>query len=93
MSLARAVILSEARGKQALFARQSPQKLKALRESALIESAVSSNRIEGVEADQARITTVIFGKGHLRDHQRAGKIVCLARGPGATWRKEGSTLK
>ena len=59
--------LGEARGKQDLFTRQSPQKLKVLRENALIESAVSSNRIEGVEADQARIATIVFGKGQLRD--------------------------
>ena len=59
--------LGEARGKQDLFTRQSPQRLKVLRENALIESAVSSNRIEGVEADQARIATIVFGKGQLRD--------------------------
>jgi len=59
--------LGEARGKQELFTRQSPQKLKVLRENALIESAVSSNRIEGVEADQARIATIVVGKGQLRD--------------------------
>ncbi|MCC6699386.1 MAG: Fic family protein, partial [Candidatus Hydrogenedentes bacterium] len=59
--------LGEARGKQELFTRQAPQRLKALREHALIESAVSSNRIEGVEVDQARIGTIIFGKPHLRD--------------------------
>jgi hypothetical protein len=40
--------LGEARGKQDLFTKQSPQKLKVLRENAMIESAVSSNRIEGV---------------------------------------------
>ena len=40
--------LGEARGRQELFTRQSPQKLKVLREHAIIESAVSSNRIEGV---------------------------------------------
>lgn len=59
--------LAEARGKQELFTRQSPQKLKALREHALIESAVSSNRIEGVEVDKKRIATVIFGKSLLKD--------------------------
>ena len=37
--------LSESRGKQDLFTHQSPQKLKVLREHALIESAVSSNRL------------------------------------------------
>jgi Fic family protein len=59
--------LGEARGKQELFTRQSPQKLKVLREHALIESAVSSNRIEGVEVDQARIGTIVFGQSLLRD--------------------------
>jgi hypothetical protein len=53
--------LGEARGKQELYTRQSPQKLKVLWEHALIESAISSNRIEGVEIDRARIGTVIFG--------------------------------
>jgi Fic family protein len=59
--------LGEAKGKQELFTKQSPQKLKALREHALIESAVSSNRIEGVEVERSRIGTVLFGKSLLRD--------------------------
>ncbi|MGB7768230.1 MAG: Fic family protein [Verrucomicrobiia bacterium] len=59
--------LAEARGKQELFTRQSPQKLKVLREHALIESAISSNRIEGVEVDKSRVATLIFGKPALRD--------------------------
>ena len=53
------------RGKQDLFTRQAPQKLEKLREHALIESAVASNRIEGVEIDQKRVGTVIFGKSRL----------------------------
>lgn len=59
--------LGEARGKQELYTKQSPQKLKVLREHALIESAISSNRIEGVVIDQSRIGTVMFGKSRLRD--------------------------
>lgn len=59
--------LGEARGKQELFTRQAPQRLKVLREHALIESAVSSNRIEGVTVDQTRIRTIVLGKSHLRD--------------------------
>jgi len=59
--------ISEARGKQELFIRQSPQRLKELREHALIESAVSSNRIEGVEVAKGRVGTIIFGKPVLRD--------------------------
>jgi hypothetical protein len=59
--------LGQALGKQELFTKQSPQKLKVLREHALIESAVSSNRIEGVEVDRARVGTVVFGKALPRD--------------------------
>lgn len=59
--------LAEARGRQELFTRQSPQRLKALREHALIESAVSSNRIEGVEIPQVRLKAVLFGRPVLKD--------------------------
>lgn len=59
--------LGEALGKQQLFTKQTPQRLKVLREHALIESAVSSNRIEGVNVDQARIQTIVLGKSPLRD--------------------------
>ena len=51
--------LGEFRGKQELYTRQSPQRLKALREHALIESAVSSNRIEGVLVEPARVRDVL----------------------------------
>src|SRR6202171_1025081 len=59
--------VAQALGKQELFTKQAPQKLKSLREHALIESAVSSNRIEGVEVDQKRVGTIVFGKASLRD--------------------------
>jgi Fic family protein len=51
--------LGEFRGKQELYTRQSPQRLKTLREHALIESAVSSNRMEGVEVDPQRVRKVL----------------------------------
>ena len=50
--------LGEFRGKQELYTSQSPQRLKALREHALIESAVSSNRIEGVSVEPSRVRDV-----------------------------------
>lgn len=59
--------LGESRGKQALYTAQSPQILRVLREHALIESAVSSNRIEGLEIEQVRVGTVVFGSPLLRD--------------------------
>ncbi len=56
-----------ARGLQALYTRQSPQKLKILREHAIAQSAISSNRIEGVEIEQKRVGTVIYGHPALKD--------------------------
>jgi Fic family protein len=52
--------LGEFRGKQELYTQQSPQRLKALRESAVIESAVSSNRIEGVNVDPSRVRDILI---------------------------------
>lgn len=46
---------------QELYTRQSPQRLKVLREHAMIESAVSSNRIEGVTVEPDRIKAVLAG--------------------------------
>ena len=59
--------LAEALGKQELFTKQSPQRLSALREHALIESAISSNRIEGVTVDHSRVKAVVLGKSLLHD--------------------------
>lgn len=59
--------LAERRGQQELFTKQSPQRLRVLREHALIESTVSSNRIEGVTIEQSRVKPVILGKSLLRD--------------------------
>jgi hypothetical protein len=73
--------LGEARGKQELFTRQSPQRLKALREHGLIESAVSSNRIEGVEVDMIRRV--------LKNLRSENRVECLGRGQSARWRKTG----
>lgn len=59
--------ISQAIGKQELFTKQSPQKLKVLKEHSIIESAVSSNRIEGITIDNSRVNAVIFGKALLKD--------------------------
>src|SRR6266705_4913547 len=84
--------LAEARGKQELFTRQSPQKLKVLCEHALIESGISSNRIEGVEVDKSRIGTLIFGKPALRDRDEEEVREDQGAGHGA-WSKMGKTWK
>jgi Fic family protein len=59
--------LAEYRGKQELYTQQAPRKLEKLREHAVVASAVSSNRIEGVEIDSSRVGTVVFGHGALQD--------------------------
>lgn len=59
--------LAEAKGRQLLYTRQAPQRLKALREHAMIESAVASNRIEGVEIDPSRVRSVVLGRPAPRD--------------------------
>ena len=95
--------LSESKGRQELFTRQSPQRLKVLREHALIASAVSSNRIEGVEIEKKRVGTIVFGEPALRDrneeevkgyrtalnliHEK-GVVQLLGRGQQAKWRKQ-----
>jgi hypothetical protein len=57
--------IAEYKGKQELFTKQSPQKLKALRGYAMIESGVSFNRIEGVKVDLCRIKNLFLGDGWL----------------------------
>mgnify|MGYP001588372667 FL=1 len=59
--------IAEYKGKQELYAKQSPQILKTLLETALIESAESSNRIEGVTVDRARLKPLVIGHSKPRD--------------------------
>lgn len=59
--------LAEYKGKQELYAKQSPQVLKTLLETALIESAESSNRIEGVTVEHARLKPLVIGHSKPRD--------------------------
>jgi len=65
--------ISEYKGKQELYTRQSPQILKTLVEIALIESAESSNRIEGVTVDKNRLKPLIIG--HSRPSDRSEEEV------------------
>ena len=57
----------EARGKQDLWIRQKPEVLRILREQAIIQSAESSNRIEGVTVSPERLRPVVIGKSKPRD--------------------------
>ncbi len=57
----------EARGKQDLWLKQKPEVLAALREQAIIQSAESSNRIEGVTVAANRIRPLVLGGAKPRD--------------------------
>jgi hypothetical protein len=71
----------EARGKQDLWIRQKPEVLDVLRKQAIIQSAESSNRIEGVTvaANPQLIKKV------LAEMKRAGQVRLVGRGRGARW--------
>ena len=90
--------LFEYRGRQELIARQSPQVLRRLCESAVIESAVSSNRIEGVTVDLDRIGTVVFGHDLLKDRDEEEvrgyrSALALVHEKGAGLRVDEETIK
>ncbi|WP_321472348.1 Fic family protein [uncultured Paludibaculum sp.] len=57
----------EARGRQDLWLRQKPEVLEVLREQAIIQSAESSNRIEGVTVEANRLRPLVIGGARPRD--------------------------
>jgi Fic family protein len=59
--------IAEAKGRQDLYTKQSPQILKALREMAMVESVESSNRIEGVTVHPDRLRPLVLGNTRPRD--------------------------
>lgn len=59
--------IAEAKGREELYTRQSPHILKALREMAVIQSAESSNRIEGVTVEPDRLKPLVLGNARPRD--------------------------
>jgi len=63
--------LHEYRGKEQLFRQQTPQVLEALRQSAIIQSVESSNRIEGVVAAKGRVKSIVQDMSEPRDRSEA----------------------
>lgn len=57
----------EARGRQDLWIRQKPEVLEVLREQAIVQSAESSNRIEGVTVPEGRLRPLVLGRATPRD--------------------------
>jgi len=61
--------IDEFKGKQEYYKKQSSEKLKQLEKHALVESAVSSNRIEGASIARSRMFTVVMGEASLKSHE------------------------
>ena len=59
--------IGECLGKQQLFVKQRPETLESLRTVAAVESADSSNRLEGIIAPRARIRALVTDKAAPRD--------------------------
>lgn len=59
--------IAETKGLQEVWRRTKPEIISQLRESALIQSAESSNRIEGVEVEPKRLTPLVLGSAKPRD--------------------------
>jgi Fic family protein len=63
--------IAEAKGRQDLYTKQAPQVLRALREMAIVQSTVSSNRIEGVTVSPDRVRPLVLGHAKPRDRSEA----------------------
>jgi Fic family protein len=60
-------VCTEARGRQELWSKTRPELILQLKESAIIQSAESSNRIEGVEVEKNRLKPLLTGASKPRD--------------------------
>lgn len=63
--------IAEAKGRQALSVRQAPQVLAGLKETALVQSVESSNRIEGVTVARDRLVPLVLENAAPRDRSEA----------------------
>ena len=59
--------LGELSGKRAQLGSRAQAQLTTLRKSAMVQSAISSNRIEGVEIAPDRVNSVVLGRPATRD--------------------------
>lgn len=59
--------VGEYKGRQALFYQQAPETLRQLRKVAVVESAESSNRLEGVTVSPARLKPLVLRRSDPRN--------------------------
>ncbi|MDO9584991.1 MAG: Fic family protein [Syntrophales bacterium] len=67
-------LLGEYRGKQELYTRQTPQVLNAMKQVAIIQSAESSNRIEGILVEEKRLKPLLEKDSTPRNRSEAEVI-------------------
>jgi Fic family protein len=60
-------LIGEYKGKQELYKQQAPQVLETLRQTAIIQSTESSNRIEGITVPLARLRKLVRDRTTPRD--------------------------
>jgi len=63
--------LGEHKGRQDLYKKQAPEMLENLRQVALIQSTESSNRIEGIVADEKRLHAIVKEKAEPANRPEA----------------------
>ena len=59
--------IGECKGKQELFAKQTPETLETLRQTAIVESSECSNRLEGITAPHNRIAALVLRTAPPKD--------------------------
>lgn len=64
-------IINEYKGKQDLYKKQSPQILNTLKDVAIVQSAESSNRIEGIYTSNKRLREIMDNKIEPRDRSES----------------------
>ncbi|MDO8721922.1 MAG: Fic family protein [Syntrophales bacterium] len=67
-------LLGEYRGKQELYTRQAPQILNTMKQVAIIQSAESSNRIEGILVEEKRLKPLLEKEATPRNRSEAEVI-------------------
>jgi len=67
-------VLGEYRGKQELYTRQTPQVLNTMKQVAIIQSAESSNRIEGIIVEEKRLKPLLEKEAAPRNRSEAEVI-------------------
>ncbi len=59
--------IAEAKGNQTLGAQRPRQIIKTLKDQAVIESSLASNRLDGIKIDKKRANAVLFGASQPKD--------------------------